>query len=62
VKKLLLGLSAAAVLLMSGCSTVQVATPADDNTDYNKIATVENWAKQRGVTVVWVNRPTKSKS
>ena len=62
MKKLLLGLSAAAVLLMSGCSTVQVATPSDDNTDYNKIATVENWAKQRGVTVVWVNRPTKTKS
>jgi uncharacterized protein YceK len=61
VKKLLLGLTAAS-LLLSGCSAVQVATPADDNTDYNKIATVENWAKQRGVTVVWVNKPTKTKS
>ena len=58
--KLLLGLAAAS-LLLGGCASVKMATPADDDTDYNKIQTVENWAKQRGITVVWVNRPTRSR-
>ena len=61
MKKLLLGLAASSLLLLGGCASVQTATPSDDDTDYNKIQTVENWAKQRGVTVIWVTRPTKTR-
>lgn len=59
MKKLLLGLATVS-LLLSGCASVKTAMPSDDDTDYNKIQTVENWAKQRGVTVIWVTRPVKS--
>lgn len=57
MKKLLLGLAAVS-LLLGGCGSLKMATPADDDTDYNKIQTVETWAKQRGITVIWVTRPT----
>ena len=60
MKKLLLGLAAVS-LLLGGCALVQTAAPSDDDTDYNKIQTVENWAKQRGVTVIWVTRPVKGR-
>jgi hypothetical protein len=58
----------AASLLLSACASTgavqresRTSVPGDD-TDVNKVATVNRWAYDRGATVVWVNFPQKPKS
>ena len=58
MRRMMLSLAAGA-LVLSGCAT----TTSNDfysNVDYVKIARIENAARAVGVSVYWVNFPTKS--
>lgn len=56
-KRLLSG--AFLTLLLGGCA-IAPGTPGGSYLDEKRIAAVENVARANGVTVVWVNLPTKS--
>lgn len=51
-------IAALAVLSVSGCSTMQVAS-APDTVDRQYMASIEQAAKRYGTQVVWVNLPQK---
>ena len=54
---------AAAVGALSGCATTPGPTGAlADDTDYEKIALVNQWASRNNVEVRWVNYPRKAKA
>ncbi len=59
--KIVLIVAASAVALISGCASVPNtgAIAYNDNVDTARVAAIENVARSRGVTVVWVNYPTK---
>jgi hypothetical protein len=49
---------AATALALAGCASF----PGDSrsNIDYEKVARIENAARAAGVSVLWINYPTKS--
>ena len=58
----------AAALSLGACAGIsttpsnsKTATPGVD-TDTIKVATVNQWAQDKGATVVWIHYPTRSKS
>lgn len=52
-------IAALAVLLVAGCSSIQMASAPEDTVDHLYIARVEQAAKRYGTEVVWVNLPQK---
>jgi hypothetical protein len=48
-------------VMAGGCATY-TPDPRASNIDYEKVAHVENVARAYGVSVYWVNYPTKSSS
>lgn len=66
MRKTACSIVATALVIAGGCASV--STPASlsnarvDDTDYQKIQLVEQWAARSNVTVVWVNRPTRQPS
>lgn len=52
-------IAALAVLLVAGCSSMQVAQDPQDTVDHQYVAAVEQAAKRYGTQVVWVNLPQK---
>ncbi len=45
--------------LISGCAFNPNAAAVDDGIDYQKVATINNVAKSRGVMVQWLNYPQR---
>ena len=68
MKVTLLGLLAVSALALSGCATTGSSGIArtdplpKDEVDKQKIATVNQWAHQRGYGVQWVHLPYKARS
>jgi len=48
----------AGTVLVSGCASLP--TESRSNIDFAKVARIENAARAAGVSVYWVNYPTKS--
>ena len=61
VATLLICASLGACASAGGQRTVAAANPNDDY-DAGKVATVTQWAQERGATVVWIHYPTKPRS
>ncbi|MEP7083482.1 MAG: hypothetical protein ABI854_02005 [Betaproteobacteria bacterium] len=57
MRKMMFSLLAGAVLL-TGCAGLPTDTKSD--IDFYKVARIENAARSVGVSVYWVNYPTKS--
>jgi hypothetical protein len=56
---------AVSLAFLGGCSSMQPqnnAAAADDEIDYQKVATVDHWAQGRFMQVLWVNLPHKTPS
>jgi len=58
VRKMMSSLALMA-LLVGGCATYNASVPSS-TIDFEKVARVENAARQYGVSVYWLNYPTKS--
>ncbi len=59
MRRMMLSLAVGA-LLLSGCASM--GTDLNANVDYVKVARIENAARAVGVSVYWVNLPTKPSS
>ena len=55
----MMGLLAGVAVMVGGCATYN-PDPKLSDIDYGKVARIESAAKAYGVTVYWVNYPTKS--
>ena len=60
--KTVLIVAASATALISGCASLPSSDAYYDNVDTAKVAAIENVAKTRGVTVMWINYPQKKSS
>ena len=58
VRKMMTSMALVA-LVVGGCATYNSSVNTS-NIDYERIARVENAARQYGVSVYWLNYPTKS--
>jgi outer membrane biogenesis lipoprotein LolB len=68
MQKVVFGLLAAASLVLGACASTgsthngsKTAVPGQD-TDVDKIATVNRWALDHHATVIWINYPQRPKS
>lgn len=58
-KAIVLGLGAA-LLLCGACASPGGGSGYQEVVDTQKMDLVDRWARQNNVTVIWVNRPTRS--
>lgn len=61
------GVMAAMCLCLSACASsggthMARGDQLNDDIDYEKVASVNQWAHNRGATVVWVNYPKRAKA
>ena len=44
---------------LAGCAALQMPAGSSMDLDYAKVQAIDNVARSRGVTVVWINMPLK---
>lgn len=54
-----IGVILAAAVAAAGCSALPATSGTRTEIDHEQVARIEQLARQRGVTVVWIQYPTK---